>query len=579
MDYLSHSIGGSPGRNWIPTPRPRARTLWLFVLGIGFFLSGGAVSIYSTIALLQTRDDADHSREVLGEVAGLSAAVNDVASSSRGYALTGRGSLVEDFNLGESSLYLHLQRLTLLTANDAEQQARLTILRKLVNREIDGASSLVEARRERGLTQAVAVSLSNVEAATIDKIRLELNATAAEEDSILKARRHEVRLATFEALAVEVVLGLLSALIIALVIWRMLSERRALAVAQESSLMAQEELAATMIAVEGRTADLTILSELSAVLGMCLTIEEFHAAVARTMTRALPGCSGAIGVINNSRSLIEVPVRWGDPVPEIAPYGADSCCALRSGKVFRGGALARGIDCRHGSTEGAGHSLCVPLSAQGDTIGVLHTWSADGVRLERSEALIISIGEHLAMALANLTAREALRHQATRDPLTGAFNRRFMLEVLDRELLRARRPNRPVGVLMIDVDHFKQFNDTYGHQAGDDVLQVVVQHIRSSVRAEDYVCRYGGEEFAVILPEASAAVAAARAEEIRLLVETACRRREGGAVTVSIGVAVYPDHAGDAQDLLKRADEALYRAKRAGRNCSRTTTLTAEAAA
>jgi diguanylate cyclase (GGDEF)-like protein len=564
---LSSTSRDRPASRWsVGRTGGRGRTVGLFILGIGFFMGGGVVSIASTLSLLQTRDEADHSRELLAELADLRAAVNEVAATSRGYALTGRNSQADQFSGGTPAVFVHLQHLTLLTADDAAQQARLPALRGLLTREVDGAMKLVEARRNGSQVPATFASTASVDAATIDTIGAQLAAMASAENARLAVRRETVRRQTFEALAIEVALGLLSALILGLVIRRMLAERKALAAAQESSMMAQEELAASIAAVEGRTAELTILSELSSVLGMCLTLEEFHAAVATTLTRAVPSASGALGIIDHSRSLIEVPVSWGDPRPELPPYNPDSCCALRSGRAFRAGSGPRAIGCNHGGVASAPGSLCVPLSAQGDTIGVLHLWAPASLDLGLHETLVLSIAEHLAMALANLTAHEALRQQATRDPLTGAFNRRFMLEVLERELLRARRPQRQVGVLMLDVDHFKQFNDTYGHQAGDEVLQLVVQHIRASVRVEDFVCRYGGEEFAVILPEASVSVAAERAEEIRALIAAASHRREGGAVTVSIGVAVHPDHGDDSHALIKRADEALYRAKRSGRN-------------
>jgi diguanylate cyclase (GGDEF)-like protein len=167
-------------------------------------------------------------------------------------------------------------------------------------------------------------------------------------------------------------------------------------------------------------------------------------------------------------------------------------------------------------------------------------------------------------------ATHDLQQQAITDPLTGLYNRRFLYEVLPRELARARRKNAPVAVMMIDIDHFKRVNDTYGHEAGDLVLKEIACLIKAAVRASDVCCRYGGEEIAVVLPEAPIEGAQRRAEALRTAVEKLEIDYPGQkriSVTLSLGVAVYPDHGGDADSLLRAADVALYEAKSAGRNC------------
>lgn len=164
-------------------------------------------------------------------------------------------------------------------------------------------------------------------------------------------------------------------------------------------------------------------------------------------------------------------------------------------------------------------------------------------------------------------AREALREQAIRDPLTGLFNRRYLEESLEREVRRAEHGHQPLSVLMLDLDHFKQFNDTHGHAAGDALLKQVGALLESRTRREDVACRYGGEEFVLILPGAPLKVAWRRADEIRSAIERT-RLDDGphATVTVSVGLACFPDHQGDGQALLAAADQALYRAKDEGRN-------------
>jgi diguanylate cyclase (GGDEF)-like protein len=163
---------------------------------------------------------------------------------------------------------------------------------------------------------------------------------------------------------------------------------------------------------------------------------------------------------------------------------------------------------------------------------------------------------------------EQLREQAIRDSLTGLYNRRYLQETLERELARARRENHPVCTIMIDVDHFKQINDSCGHATGDQILEGLGLIIRNFTRREDFPCRYGGEEFVIVLPRMSEEDAIDKANEIRLSFNNLCRSKLGpdNCTTLSVGIAMFPDQAGIGDTLLAAADRALYQAKAAGRN-------------
>lgn len=163
-----------------------------------------------------------------------------------------------------------------------------------------------------------------------------------------------------------------------------------------------------------------------------------------------------------------------------------------------------------------------------------------------------------------------LHDQAVRDALTGLYNRRYLEESLEREVSRARRSGQPVGLMMIDIDHFKRCNDTFGHAAGDAVLQAVGQYVLSLARGEDILCRYGGEEFVLVMANASPRAVWQRAEALRVGVQKLRVAHNGGTigpVTVSVGIGMLPDHGESAQAVLQAGDAALYRAKQAGRNC------------
>lgn len=176
-----------------------------------------------------------------------------------------------------------------------------------------------------------------------------------------------------------------------------------------------------------------------------------------------------------------------------------------------------------------------------------------------------------AVAAANLRLQRALHEQTIRDPLTKLFNRRYLEETLSRELTRARRSKYSVSALAVDIDHFKAINDNFGHEAGDSVLKAAAAKIIETVRKDDVPCRTGGEEFVIVMPNADAEQAMARAEEIRAALSSLSAGPESGGgegirFTVSIGVACAAQGEESADQLLMRADSALYRAKKSGRD-------------
>jgi diguanylate cyclase (GGDEF)-like protein len=179
------------------------------------------------------------------------------------------------------------------------------------------------------------------------------------------------------------------------------------------------------------------------------------------------------------------------------------------------------------------------------------------------------VADHIALTVANLKLRETLRHLSIRDPLTGLFNRRYMEESLERELRRADRKGTSVGIIMIDIDHFKRVNDTYGHEAGDTVLREMGVLLQRHIRGSDIACRYGGEEFTLILTDSPLSVAQHRAEHLREEIKELhieYRGQDLGTITLSMGVAAFPQHGATEEALLQAADLALYRAKAEGRD-------------
>jgi diguanylate cyclase (GGDEF)-like protein/PAS domain S-box-containing protein len=325
--------------------------------------------------------------------------------------------------------------------------------------------------------------------------------------------------------------------------------------------------------------ELALLTEMEDILLACADRAEAHAVIGRFAARLFPQASGALYVFHASRNLLEAVVRWGDAPPSERTFEPGECWALRRGRTHQVLNPETEVICSHRAASPADSSLCLPLTAQSEILGVLHIrQTISGKRDakprsrlvdERQLALAHSVAEGLAMALASLALRETLQSQAIRDPLTGLANRRFLAETLERELARAQRQARPLGVVLLDLDHFKQFNDTFGHSAGDAVLREVAAFLKHSIRGSDLASRYGGEEFVVILPEASVADTAQRAEQLRDGITRLAVQHQGqllGLLTASVGVAVHPAHGATGEALLQAADAALYQAKARGRN-------------
>lgn len=224
--------------------------------------------------------------------------------------------------------------------------------------------------------------------------------------------------------------------------------------------------------------------------------------------------------------------------------------------------------------EGIRSLICIPLVTKGSIHGILYLDDFVPRRFDKDRMKLLSVlASFAAMAIENAKLHQETFHMAITDVLTGLYNRRYFEQVLPQELDRAGRYNQYFGVLMIDVDHFKNFNDTYGHPMGDRILVTIAASIQKTLRSVDFAFRYGGEELVVLLPETDQKSACKVAERIRQRVARDTKKLMRPSlqepITVSAGVACYPNDGTDADQLVARADELLYLAKSAGRNCVR----------
>jgi diguanylate cyclase (GGDEF)-like protein/PAS domain S-box-containing protein len=333
---------------------------------------------------------------------------------------------------------------------------------------------------------------------------------------------------------------------------------------------AKEKLEAWVNELEQRTREMSLLNEMGDLLRACLTTEEAYNVIVRIAQQIFPVHVGALYVITSARNLVESAIVWGETSLAERVFSPDECWALRRGRIHWVENFQSGLVCKHIHHSTPEGYLCVPMMAQSEALGVLHlTQPANQKLTEAKQRLAITMAEHIAMALSNLRLHETLRSQSIRDPLTGLFNRRFMEESLSLEVRRAARNQRPLGVIILDLDHFKHFNDTFGHEAGDTLLKELGAVLQANIRGEDIACRYGGEEFTLILPEGNLEITRQRAEFLCSAIRNLNIQHRGrplGPITASMGVAVFPDHGRTGKSLLEVADAALYKSKDQGRD-------------
>jgi len=328
----------------------------------------------------------------------------------------------------------------------------------------------------------------------------------------------------------------------------------------------QESLARRL---RSRTKEIEMLQNLGTQLTACNSRQEALDVIRLITSLLLPDITGTLALLRASRDRLEPVVSWNGDWTGDAGYSPNQCWALRTGKAHLGNPHTGNMTCDHSHSEHQ-QMLCIPLLAQGETHGVLHLASSiDKKWTPEEQQLAAAVAEHASLTLASLQLRESLRQQAIRDALTGLYNRRYLLESAEHELSRAMRRGLPLGVMMIDLDYFKKFNDEHGHNTGDFILSEFGRLLRMQLREEDIACRYGGEEFTVLLPETDLDNTLIVAGKIGRSVREhnfVFGSKAFGPITISIGAVVFPLHGQNMEQLLKNADDALYEAKRQGRD-------------
>jgi diguanylate cyclase (GGDEF)-like protein len=527
----------------------------LFTIGAGFFL------FRNTKDLVEAGRWVGHTQEVLLSIQSGTMIIERIEPGMASYKSTQDETQLDLMRRNAIRLQTTEVHIKMLVADNPSQFSNIATLEACT-------SELVNDLRAVPFDEPVANS-------ELLRCQQTLSLMAEQESELLKERDETSRRKSQFSLAAEVGLatGCLAVLIILfgfLLRDAVMRGRIAREAVQSNRALGESVRALQEYAVEARL--LTLSRD---ELQLCMDVQQVYRSAATRFSKLLDGTNGSLCIINSSRNMIETVSSWqnGPVAPNISEvFTPESCCGLRSGQLRWRGPEASEIDCDHFIGQAPSCYLCVPLVAHSETLGILFvdcpTEEARKTVEIRTEGLR-QLVQLTAMALASLELRTKLERQSIRDGLTGLFNRHFMQIALDREVARAVRRKSLLAVFMVDVDHFKTFNDQFGHSAGDTVLKEVARVLAASVRTEDLVCRYGGEEFTIILPDVAPEAAYEKAEALRQAVaglRTELDNNIYSEITISIGGALFPKDGQFPELLLKQADAALYRAKREGRN-------------
>ena len=330
---------------------------------------------------------------------------------------------------------------------------------------------------------------------------------------------------------------------------------------------------------KNRARELSLLNSMNELLQACHSEADTYRVMAGICRQLFSGDAGFLTMRDEASNRFAAVSSWGDDALKDIDYDEHDCWALRLGKMHTVEDPTGDLSCGHPIGENTHSYLCLPVSSAEGVIGVLHVlfkmrpgrMSFEEVKQHQASKLLIlsTMLEHYALSLLNLRLHHTLRNQSIRDPLTGLFNRRYLDESLRREMFRCRRHGASTGILMMDVDRFKAFNDTYGHEVGDLILKEFASFFQRHTRDDDILCRYGGEEFILLMPDSNLANAHRRGEQLCHLVRNKLRINHQGIthqITISIGVSAFPESGATIETAQNAADAALYDAKRQGRD-------------
>ena len=337
--------------------------------------------------------------------------------------------------------------------------------------------------------------------------------------------------------------------------------------AQRSLTDLNRQLEEKTLELEAKKRELIYLSDMADMLYSCEFEDEVYQVVALTCSKLFPNMSGCINIIANSKNYVQINSTWGSERSSKEVFSLSDCWALRRGKLNLLSPCNAGLMCSHLIPPVSGAHLCVPLFGQGEVIGILHINALEEISREAQQITEI-IARTLGIALNNLSIKQRLTYDSLRDGMTQLFNQSYMQNITEQRLAEADRAGQPLSVIFLDIDNFKSYNSHYGHMTANIVLQGLAKLLLKSIRSFDIACRWGGEEFVIVMPNMTLETLRMRVEQLRIDVEQ-MQLKDGDqilkSITASFGIAV-SEPGITVKDFLNRANQAMLEAKRTGKN-------------
>lgn len=315
--------------------------------------------------------------------------------------------------------------------------------------------------------------------------------------------------------------------------------------------------------------NISALEQLIDLLQSSFSIEEASKTLEPLVTRLFPDEAGAIYVMSPSSEFLEAIATWGPkPLTSDPIFTPSQCLALQRGQSYLADDTHHCLLCQHIRTNSLPvETFCVPMLVHGETVGLLSVSSLKRGQISQTLQLAEKVAKHIGLALANLKLRETLKNQSLRDPVTKLYNRNYLEESLDREIRKLQRRPQPLGLIMLHIDRCDYFYQRFGQRGSDFLLREIGMFLPTQIRTSDIACRYGGEEFLLLLPEAPLLVTQQRAEQLRQGIKELNLQYRGqplGLITVSIGVVNLSSHHLSAKEVIQTAKVALERARELG---------------
>jgi diguanylate cyclase (GGDEF)-like protein len=553
------------------------------VLAILLVVANGLVLFRGLESLTEASVSVRNSLDVRQDLSDVMAGLINAETGQRGFIITGNQTYLDPYHQAQFTVGESIQRITTAVADTPVQAALLERLRDAVAEKFDNLAHTIAVRSIEGDAAARAIVQRNEGKEIMDEVRVLVSEMTRTEGETLAIRQQAYDNAQRWAF---ISVGIFVAATLSLVVMLRINAVRNIARRDETARQINAyaaDLNRSLEELKTERNEIALVNSASNFLQSCNSLTEVGQLVGPFMERVFPRYDGAVHIFAASRNQLDLLAHWGghDEIsPDISPvFSPEDCWALRRGQEHVHSAALATPKCDHLHATAAPETLCVPMIAHGETLGVLslvaHASNTGEVR-ERKVAdphpamrLAEMLTRQLGLTVANIRLRESLNEQSIRDPLTNAFNRRYLEIVAQKEVSQARRAEEHLAVVMLDVDHFKRFNDLHGHAAGDVALSTMAAFVQENIRETDWFFRYGGEEFMLLVRGLSRAMAMERLELLRQSIASLQLRTDETVlprITVSMGVAMMPEHGIDFDDLVSIADEALYKAKHEGRN-------------